>query len=219
MKKKMLVPLFMSICIGFSPALCYAASDYASEIAGNIPGCSDDELEVLISLMQDELERRQNNENGNSTEDDAGWIVKYYVDEFDLPTDDAYVTYSDLLNGSFSNSATSDSFLYAKLLIDESSTIMLYDYGEQQVKSYSDEKYNIIILDSSGNKTSVYGTMYENGDRIYIASSYYDTVLDVLGSGGEINFYVEEADSSVNNYLFTVPDSSNFDKVFNSLEF
>lgn len=96
---------------------------------------------------------------------------------------------------------------------------MLYEYGDHQVKSYSDEKYNIIILDSSGNKTSVYGTMYENGDRIYIASSYYDTVLDVLGSGGEINFYVEEADSSVNNYLFTVPDSSNFDKVFNSLEF
>lgn len=219
MKKKIVIASLACACIASNPMLCFAEmSEYADEIARAIPKCSDLELEALITVMQDELENRQESDENGDVADDKSWVLKYYVDEFDQPTESAYITYSDLLVGTFSNSATSDSSLYAKMLIDQSIAIMLYEYGNSQVTSYSDTDYNIIMRDSSGNKTPIAGTMYENGDRIFIDSLYQDVVLDTLSSGDEISFYVEESEHPITNYLFTIPETLGFNELYGSVD-
>ena len=181
---------------------------------------SDDDLQYIIDNAQKELDSRKNLSSAETDNEDFGnWKINYYVDQFDLPTDEAYISYNTSFNGIFSNSATTDSLLSAKLLIDDRIAIMLYEYGDQKVTSYSDTDYTIYMLDSSDNKTYIAGTMYENSDRIFIHTSYMDLILDALKEGGEISFYLEQKDRSIVNYLFMIPDASGFDKVYNSLDF
>lgn len=181
---------------------------------------SDDDLQYVIDNAQNELDSRIDNLATEANDEDFGnWDVKYYVDQFNLPTDEAYISYNDLFTGTFSNSATSDSLLYAKLLIDEDITIMLYEYGSQQVTAYSSTDYNIIMLDENGNKTQLVGVMHDNGDRVIITRDYTQTVLDALKAGGEISFYLAEKDHSITNYLFTIPDATGFDNAYNSIGF
>lgn len=71
----------------------------------------------------------------NGTEEneelDEEWILKYYVDEFNQPTNEWYVTSKYLFTGVFSNSATTNSLLYANIMVDADGTsIVLYEYGK-----------------------------------------------------------------------------------------
>ena len=48
-----------------------------------------------------------------TTTDTGIWEKRAYVDEFDLPTDEYYISNKEPIVGKFSNSATTDSPLYA----------------------------------------------------------------------------------------------------------
>ena len=145
------------------------------------------------------------------------WQKKYYVDEFGLPTDTPYITNKNYLVGTFSNSATSNSTLYAYFLIDKNDiAIVLLEYGSHKVKSYSKDAYKIIMLDGNNQKYYIYGTMYENGDRVYINSSDESTVINALKRSGTISFYLEESKYTLSTYLFSV-ETSNFSELYKTL--
>lgn len=203
----------------YSQELMNNGTNVAGSTINDIQQLSDEELENLINDAQKELDNRKKSISVESSGDFGNWIVKYFVDEFNLPTDQAYITYNTLFTGTFSNSATSDSLLHARLLIDEYVAIMLYEYGDQQVTAYSSADYNIIMLDKNGNKTQIVGVMHDNGDRVIITRDYTQTVLDALIAGGEISFYLAEKDHSITNYLFTIPDATGFDNAYNSIAF
>lgn len=137
-------------------------------------------LEQLMAL-QEELETRisaAKTEAGASDAADLGmWVISHYVDEFKNPTDQAYIQNAKRIVGTFSNSATTDSLLYVKWLIDENDiAIILYEYGSERVKStYDSIDYSIVMLDPDGNKVSMTGKMYKGGDRIYISSEEDET--------------------------------------------
>ena len=145
------------------------------------------------------------------------WTKKYYVDEFGLPTNTPYISNTEYIVGTFSNSATTNSKLYAYFLIDANDVaIVLLEYGSQKVKSYSTDDYSIIMLDTNQKRHSIYGTMYKNGDRVYINDGYKNIVINALKKSGSVSFYLEHSKYTISTYLFTV-ETSNFSQMYNTL--
>lgn len=139
--------------------------------------------------------------------------ISYYVDEFKQPTKDGYVTSRSNIEGTFSNSATTNSKLSVILAADEEYiTIFLYEYGSYLVKNSSSrnsEVYDITMKTASGTKYNLRGRIYPGGDRIVIDENYESTVLSALKSGGTVSFYIVQSDYTTSEYLFTV-NTSNF---------
>ena len=137
--------------------------------------------------------------------------VGYYVDEFDQPTNEGYVSNTTLIGGTFSNSATTDSQLLVKVLVDsENITFFLYEYGRSQVKNNSSryvDEYKITMKTADGTKHSMTGTVYCGGDRLHIDQRYEEKVLEALKSGENVSFYIVESEYTTTTYLFTVPTS------------
>ena len=151
---------------------------------------------------------------------DCTWHMSYYVDEFDLPTEDKYIYTST--TGTFDNFAASNSDLEAGMLVDKNNiSIVLLEYGDSKVKNssakYADE-YKILMLDSSNNKTTLSGFMYAGGDRIVIDSSNKDKVLDALKLNGTLRFYIEKKDQPTTNYTFAFPDKHGFPLAYSLLK-
>ena len=143
------------------------------------------------------------------------WQTSYYVDEFKNPTNYGYITTS--VTGVFSNTATTDSKLTAKFIVDsEDFAIKLYEYGSQVVKSVDFESYTITFLDTDGIKHYIHGLIQKNGDRIEIRGDDKTELLKAFQKEGEISFYIEETNRPTTNYLFSV-ETSNFVDVYNTV--
>lgn len=143
------------------------------------------------------------------------WKTSFYVDEFNNPTSEAYIRNNNLFEGSFSNSATTNSKLYARILIDaDDIAIKLWEYGSQEVNAYSTTYYDITILDDKGQKHYTGGTMYKNGERIYFDDW---TFVSLLQENKKLKIYIEE-DSKYgyhSSYLFEV-ENGNFNTVYSN---
>ena len=139
------------------------------------------------------------------------WVLRYYVDEFDQPTSDWYITNSELITGKFSNSATTDSKLSVKVLIDAQDVcFVLYEYGSHQVKnSYSKNKYfDIKMRDVNGKEHTMQGGIVSGGDRVAFLSKDIPTVLNALKQEGTVMFYLVEDEYTTSTYLFSVETSN-----------
>ena len=152
--------------------------------------------------------------DGNSTSTDSAspnetepanpqtWSKNFYVDDFDEPTDEWYVSRSFL--GTFSNS---DSRLKGDILIDENDiSIFLYEYYTHQVKNpYSrSESYVINVRLEDGTTKEFKGCIYSEGDRIMVSDSNFKSLKNLLVNSGNIKFYIYEEDNSVTHYLFEI---------------
>ena len=144
------------------------------------------------------------------------WEKRYYTDEFNNPTTNAFIAPVDMLSGTFSNSATTNSKLSAYVRVDdEDCQIMLWEYGSNLVKAYSSTDYNITILLPDGTKKYFTGTMYKNGQVINFDD--YNGILTLLKStNGSLKIYIkEDSDYGVNStYLFEV-NTSGFKNLYN----
>lgn len=143
----------------------------------------------------------------------SGWVLMYYVDEFNQATSQAYLTPDEYVVGSFSNSATTNSELYVDIMVDEDHiAIALYEYGRNLVKNSSsryDELYNITFMDTTGAKKTLTGTMYLGGDRVLIDPQFESIILESMNEQGSVSFYIEQAERTTTNYLFSV-NTGNF---------
>lgn len=142
------------------------------------------------------------------------WYSDHYVDEFNQPvTDQWYITNAIDFEGTFSNSATTDSKLSVQVAFDYNNDIsfFLYEYGKKLVKNVSEiyvEEYNITMRTPDGTDHNLTGTIYCGGDRLFIDTDYIDEVLAALKGEGDIMFRLENAERTVKNYLITVPTSN-----------
>ena len=149
--------------------------------------------------------------------DFGNWVIKYYVDEFNEYTDIKYITTSSDIVGTFSNSATTNSLLKARFLIDaENVAIKLFEYGSSTVKSYYTATYKITMKDTAGTKHTIYGVMYDGGDRVNIKEEYEELVINTLKKPGTVSFYLVESKYTTSTYLFTV-NTGNFSTLYNQL--
>ncbi len=158
----------------------------------------------------------------SSDSQDVGiWTVKAYVDEFDLPTDDYYIVNEDAFDGTFSNSATTNSTLKAYLFYQaigvsqgDIVSIRLLEYGNYKVTNpYSTScDYNIVIMDSGGNKTQLKGRMLPNSYDVYITDT--QPILDALREGGTVRFAITEKEDPLTKYIITIDDATGFDVAY-----
>jgi len=150
------------------------------------------------------------------------WKLSHYVDEFKLPTDEAYITNSAPIEGTFCNSAVDDALLNVSILMDEYDfAFVLYEYGSSKVKnSFSGARYyEITMLDDNREKTYLTGKMSaDGGDRIILGDDAENTVLRALENNASLSFYIAETDNPTTNYLFTIGDTDGIGAAIMALE-
>ena len=148
------------------------------------------------------------------------WMTNYYVDDFQQPTNEGYVTNIDYIVGTFSNSATTNSNLYVQVLADaEDIAFVLYEYGRNIVKNNSSryvDEYSIAMRMPDGSTKDMTGTLYCGGDRVYVDDNYKGAVISALSGEGDISFLIVDQEYTTSQYLFTV-SASNFGLEYGAL--
>lgn len=149
------------------------------------------------------------------------WEVQYYVDDFNQPTDDGFVTNKNYFVGQFSNSATTNSQLYVQVLADGTDVVFfLYEYGSHQVKNSSSnyvDTYSITMRTGDGTDHALTGTLYCGGDRVYVDDACKASVIDALSQADQqVSFLIVDDKYSTTKYLFTV-DCGNFAEAYQEL--
>ena len=139
------------------------------------------------------------------------WDVSYFVDDFGDPTDKGYISNTEYLKGTFSNSATSNSKLNALMIIKPKGdiAIVLYEYaGRTPVKAYRTTEYSILVKDSKGIKHKMEGRMYKGGDRIYFDPStkneYDNKMHKILLDEGEISVVITKDEYGLDKYALKI---------------
>jgi len=147
------------------------------------------------------------------------WEERQYVDEFELPTGDTYVSNKYPIVGKFSNSATTDSSLEVYLFYDDGQIDNYYDIGSVWLRlieygsyivtnSYSkSQEYSVSIMDPQGTKYSLTGIMYSESDRLTFNVKDSETIINALCQDGLVRFSIQGQNSK---YLFNIADSSGF---------
>lgn len=158
---------------------------------------------------------------GESNSDTGIWERRAYMDEFDLPMDQYYVSNAEPIVGKFSNSATTNSQMYAWLyvdyddivkikLVEYSSTVVRNDYPENIV-------YNTVIMDANGEKFYISGYMPSGSDTIIYEYEYSNIIVETLNSDGIVRFSIIEETPSTSRYIFSIKDASGLNEAVTNL--
>ena len=170
-----------------------------------------EEAERLIAIKQ--------KENGQDPGYLGVWKEKYFVDEFNDPTDEKYVL--GLFKGTFSNSVANNSELLVKMIISMNNGkpcigIELYEYGSYLVKNTGSGKaeYIFSMKDENGEVYTFCYSMwssrmfFENkGISKWVADE--QIIIDLLKSNKTLKFSISDNNSySRSTYRFTIEDST-----------
>ncbi len=187
---KKLVAIITLLSMIFCLTACGSATDTATDVSSIIENTS---VEQNAEATESTTSRTSEN-----------WTKDYYVDDFDEPTDEWFISTS--FAGTFSNSATNDSNLSGYVLVDaENVAFILYEYNRNQVKNvYSSAKEYTLVARSDAGEQTFKGYVYSEGDRVVVEENSVGAMKELLKNGGEIKFYVYETENSVTNYLFKV---------------
>lgn len=140
------------------------------------------------------------------------WQVSYYVDEFGEKTKDGLVRNRALIEGRFSNTATENSDLNVRLLIDgpKEVDVVLYEYGgNNPVKAYSPDSYLVMVQGNDGKRHELKAVNLS--DRLSFGPKHSNLVYDVLKSGGNIKFRITDIETPTTRYAFEIKDAKYFD--------
>lgn len=166
------------------------------------------ELKQKVSEQKAAEERRIKDSIRLANIDNLGiWGIGYYVDDFGDQTDEAYVS-TDIM-GTFSNSATTNSALGVRFLIDKNSIrIQLYEYARNHpIKGEGTVVFT--ARDAKGTQYSFETFNNDGGDNTALGDSY-NTIMELLKSGGQIKFIaVANRFGSPSEYKFTI-DNADF---------
>ncbi len=157
----------------------------------------------------------------------GNWVVKSYVDEFDIPTGVYYCT--SYTSGKFNNSAVTGADLRARVLVQRSSSdssllvgLTLFEYGNRKVINNStkyNKSYNMIMMDSNGEKYYIDAVQPPQSEYILTNDSKDDQlILDAFTKGGSVRFHLEDAERTSSTYTFTFNDTTDFDKALDALD-
>ncbi|MDY5810199.1 MAG: FMN-binding protein [Coriobacteriales bacterium] len=204
-------------------ALAFPGAALASVDYSFLDDLSLDELTALQEEIDLRVEAGQADANANDVEDFGIWNIRYFVDEFDRPTDDGYVI-ALTKDGYFSNSATTRSDLTAQVMFEPLASdvwymqIFLYEYNRSQVLgSWKTVTYDVTILDGNGEKHHFTATLPEDGDRIGFSLMDTDEIMGIFSNGGTVSIKLQDQDDSRDSYLMTFDDCARFDNACNKL--
>ena len=157
--------------------------------------------------------------NDETAQNTGIWTVRAYIDEFNLPTDEYYITNETAFIGTFSNSATTNSTLAAYLFCEQYDgndmlRIRLLEYGSSRVNNpYSSTRYyDITVMDADGVRYYTEGSMYSGSYDVYVLDE--QLVLDALKKGGTVRLAITERDDPLTNYIITIDDANGFSAAY-----
>lgn len=146
------------------------------------------------------------------------WEVRYYLDEFNNPTDKQYIINKNNFSGTFSNSATTGAKLNAAVYVEYNMvSISLLEYGDNLVHGYytDGQWYEVNVLTSSGETIAMQGILAKGASGILL-NDYSARFIDLLKAGEELKVSIKESERGMNSYLFTIPASSDFADIYAS---
>lgn len=174
------------------------------------------EKEVKAEVKRKEAEEKERIRKANYNNTGI-WSVLTYVDDFGEPTSQRYIR--TVISGTFCNSATQNSELAAKLLIDNYNdmSIMLYEYASNNpVKAYSEESYKILIKDENGKRLESWAT--NTSDRLQLREDFSKELHYSLKKGGSLKFKIIEYDTPINTYSFTIDKADWYENAYRRLK-
>ena len=140
------------------------------------------------------------------------WDIRYYVDDFGEPTKSGYITTTNNIRGSFSNTATQDSKLDVRLLITDRKNISLklFEYaGNNPVKAYSTDEYSVQIQDKDGSRYKLEANNYS--ERLSFDKLDSETLHQVLMKGGVVRFRITEVKTPTTQYNFQIDNADGYE--------
>lgn len=147
------------------------------------------------------------------------WTISSYVDQFGDPTNEKHILTNRL--GTFSNSATSNSDLYVRILVDKDAIgIFLHEYNVSRPAEGVVGSMTINLKNSDGKTLTVHS--YSNWNHSGGIKIQKDRVMHdytklknfLASSVGEVKVFIHDKYSS--SYNFTI-DCDGFKEAFNSI--
>lgn len=242
MKKKILTAMIIAVAValtacGNSETDTKQASADNSAIQSELESLKA-ENEALMSEMSDmqttveteattTVEETTTETTISEVTDNSPWKISYYVDDFGRETESCFI-YGET-QGTFSNSATSNSKLVVSFLIDryldyndeisDSVQIILFEYGSNAVNNfYSEGKiYDIQVLEENDNVVYEEGWLGSKGDRIYVwGDKDQNSIINAIKNNDTLTFRIDEQDG-FSSYIFDV-DCTGFKELFESID-
>lgn len=140
----------------------------------------------------------------------AKWEVANYVDEFGDLTGDKFLS-EIIYDGKFSNSATTNSELTIKFLVDKDEVnIKLFEYGSKLVK-LGIGGYRVSV--KYDGKVETFNNIELSGDRLVIKNHNAKKLLNIFKEYDNVKFYIDGYYST--EYNFTLKDNSGFNSIYN----
>ena len=128
------------------------------------------------------------------------WKQKYFVDEFDSYTDEAYISTS--ISGTFTNSATNGSRLGGTFLITKDCVeIKLLEYGSHPVTLIG-EKRSITVRMKAGGVTTDLGYVSFGSHRVIIHNT--QPIFQALAENDTVSFYIAISNYGTSTYNFSI---------------
>ena len=207
--------LLILLCI----VLCLASVTASAQEDLGLSMFTYDELVLLRDLIDAEIAARDRIDAKPSSF--GMWEIADYTDEFDIPTGEQYVCNYKLLKGTFSSSVANDRDLSVRLIVDTFyADIILYQYGEYQVKNISSlnsNEYTLVMMDGDQNRFDLKGSISANGDRLRLENASRQIVLNALQKGGCIQFAIENKKYTTEKYRFTIENADGFSNTYDEL--
>lgn len=156
------------------------------------------------------------------------WSIGHYVDNFGEPTEKGYITNTNTIRGIFSNTATQDSKLNVRFLINNSQGIpsifiQLYEYASNNpVKaSYNDKThwgipYIVLIQDKNGKRKELIAMNRSDRLKIFHESDAQE-LHNVFMKGGTVKFRIIERGTPTTQYKFKIQNADGYNIVYEKL--
>lgn len=180
---------------------------------------SQKEIISLKKVINSNSKKEKNKNNKEKIKDYGIWEVRNYIDNFGDITNSKYISTKHIIKGNFSNSATENSKLNSKIIIESKNEIyiLLFEYsGNNPVKSYKDEYYSIYIKDKYSTKHHTSGIMFKNTDRIKLGKLYANKLHKALSDGGEVNIFLKK-DNSTSEYNLKINNADGYANIYKSI--
>ena len=148
------------------------------------------------------------------------WIIAQYNDEFGDPTGDRYMVYNPYTKGNFSNSAATNSTMYASFIIDLDNriSILLCEYYKGNlVKEYRNINYFVKIKTASG-KQSLLGTHL--GSRLLLNQESSTILHRHFMNSRPVKFYITKDSKydTLTSYRFSFNDFHGYKDTYRELK-
>jgi hypothetical protein len=145
------------------------------------------------------------------------WKVANYAGDIGDNKNSLYLTNSLTIWGTQSNSASDNSELKVKFLVDKVSfCIKLYEYGRTVVKKGDEKAYKISI--KSAQNEVVEFTAKNPSDRLFINEPEAKKIIELFNKGGRISFsLVSDSKTTPSTYSFTIENPEGFGNALKKL--